>query len=102
MHFNINLGYFLNFEVQISNLNLETQILELKIPKEIGPMKRLGIQTKLPNPENKMPNKSSFSKGIEIPGLENKISNAVDFIKRQGSHDQGFHHPKKHRLCKKP
>lgn len=94
MHFNINLGYFLNFEVQISNLNLETQILELKIPKEIGPMKKLDIQTKVPHPENKMPNKSSFSKGIETPALENKISNVVDFIKRQGSHHQGSHHPK--------
>lgn len=59
------------------------------MPKEIGPMKKLDIQTKFPQPEKKMPNKSSFSKDIEIPALENKISNIVDFIKRQGSHHQG-------------
>ena len=48
LHFNINLGYFLKFEVQISNLNLETQILELKIPKEIGPMKKIRHADKIP------------------------------------------------------
>ena len=80
----MNLGYFLNFEVQISNFNLETQILELKIPKEIGSMKKLDMHTKFPQPENKMPNKSSFFKDIEIPAL---------IIREQN--------PKKHRLCKK-
>lgn len=44
------------------------------------------MQTKFPQPENKLPNKSIFSKDIEIPVPENKISNVVDFRERQGSH----------------